>query len=246
MRRVYKPLLALKRAIRRNDLRSIAALVSDPAQARDLTAHLDDSEKVVVQRVQDSVQTLDTLRAVIAVQPRTDVELKQIVDICGTPEAMQTLNLLMSPFEREQVRKALLTYAAVDELSRLENAPEMAYVKLAVARIYHKAHEAGVVLPNSLNWTKIRAALDFDERWSALNAALEAGDERAIFKAWDAKQLNEGLELLTEKDKQLLLKALHNTSRSERLATALASDDEERVAYAKREIAGSTGSPNLT
>lgn len=243
--RVYKPLHALRRALERNDLRAVALLTSDPSQAYELVAYLDDSERSVVARVQEALLALEQLRTAIAVTPRTGEVLQQIVDLCGGSETMQTLNLLMSPFEKEQVRKALATFAAVDEMTRLDNAPEMAYIKLAIAKTYHKAIEAGVVLPGTLNWSKIRTALEFETRWSTLTTAIEAGDERAIFEAWNPVYLHEGLELLGEKDKEVLIKALQNTSRRQRLADALASNDAERVAFARRELLNWIGNPEL-
>lgn len=238
--RLYKPLLALKRAIRRNDFRAAASLLRDAPDVRELAAHLDDSENAIVASVQAAVQTLNQLRELIAVQPRTEAVVKQIVNLTDKQETLQTLNLLMSAYEKEQVRIALVTHAAVDELKRLDQAPEMPLIKLAIAKTFNKAHEAGVVLPNSLNWGKIRAAVNFETQWSALTRAIDAADERAIFVAWNPTLLYEGLELLGERDKQTLLKALQKTSRDERLKSALASNDAERIAFAKRELAEPT------
>lgn len=235
-RRVYKPLLALRRAIKRNELRAVANLVNDPVQARELVKHLEPSERIVVERVQEGVRVLPELTAALAIRPRTEPALAQIAALSGTPETTKTFELLLPAFEKKQLRNALDTYEAIDELNRLAQAPEMAWIKLATAQTYKKATAAGVVLPDTLNWTKIRAALDFQERWSALTVAIEAGDERAIFEAWNPNYLHEGLDLLSDKDKVVLLTALQNTSRNERIASALASDDAKRVAFVQREL----------
>lgn len=235
-RRVLKPLLALKRAIKRNDVRTIATMAAAPAQLQELVTHLDSSEKDVLARMQTAIQTMHSLRKALSIQPRTEQTLKQIVNLTSMADQARPLELLMTPYEKEEVRKALATFAAVDELSRLENAPDMPYIKLAIAKTYHTAYQAGVVLPNSLNWTKIRGALEFAERWSALTRALEAGDERAIFRAWNPAHLHDALELLTERDRQVLKNALQNISRRERLRSAIASNDEQRITYAKGEM----------
>lgn len=235
-RSVFKWLLAARRAIRRNDVRAIAVLVSDPAQAHELALHLEPSEKLVLERVQAAVQTLHPLREAIAIRPRTMAALQQIVDLCAPAEMMQTLEQLLSPFEKKQVRNALDTYTAIDELNRLTQAPDMAFIKLAIARTYQTAQAAGVVLPGDLNWTRIRTALRFHEEWSMLVAAIHSGDEHAIFQAWNPTTLNEGLELLDERDRLVLVKALQNTTRSARIASALASQDAERIAYVQREL----------
>ncbi len=236
-RRVFKPLLALRRAIRRNDLRAVSVLIQDPALAVGLMQHLDGSEKVVVERVQQAVQTVVELRKAIADRPWTETMLQQIVDWCEGPENLETIDALLSPFEMKQVRNALATFTAIDELRRLEQAPEMAYIKLAIAATYKKAYDAGVILPNTLNWSKIRAALEFQERWRVLTNALGAGDDRAIFEAWNPGYLHEGLELLNDHEKQTLVRALKNTSRKERIASALASEDMQRIEYVQSELA---------
>lgn len=239
-RRLWKPLLALKRAIKRNDVRALATILSNPADAKELVSHLDASEKDTVVRTQTALQTLRELREALAIQPRTIETLDQIVHLSGTSDTLRTLELLMTPYEKEQVRKALATFAAVYELSRLEQAEDKPSVKLAIAKTYHEAYGAGVVLPNTLNWTKIRTALEFEDRWNDLTQAIESGDERAIYAAWNPLHLREALGLLTEKDKHTLQRALQNTARRERLRNAFASDDEERIAYAKGEIRNPT------
>lgn len=233
--RLYKPVLGLKRAILRNDFRAVASLLREGVDVQELAAHLDDSENAVVASVQEAVQTLKRVRELIAVEPRTEAVVKQIVALCEKQETRQALNLLMSAYEKEQVRLALVAHAAVDELNRLDQAPEMPFIQLAIAKTFNKAHEAGVVLPSSLNWGKIRAAVNFEAQWSALTRAIDAADERAIFVAWNPTLLYEGLELLGEKDKETLFKALQKTSRDERLKSALASNDAKRIAFANRE-----------
>lgn len=239
-RRVLKPLLALKRALKRNDVRTVAIMAADPSQLQELVTHLDSAEKDVLGRMQAAIQTMQDLRRALSVQPPTEQALKQIVNLTGASDQTRTLEQLMTPYEKEQVRKALATFAAVDELSRLEHAPDMPYIKLAIAKTYNAAYQAGVILPNTLNWTKIRGALDFAERWSTLSRALEAGDERAIFRAWNPAHFQDALDLLTEKDRQMIRSALQNTSRRERLRSAFASNDEQRITYAKGEIQNPT------
>ncbi|HZQ06611.1 MAG TPA: hypothetical protein VFD70_08530, partial [Anaerolineae bacterium] len=238
--RLLKPLLALKRAIKRNDVRTIAGMVSDPAQAKELTALLDPSEQDIVARTQEAMQTLHELREILALQPRTEESIKQIVDLSSRSLVAKPLELLMTPYEKEQVRKATVSLVVVDELRRLEQAPEMPYTKLAIAKTYHKAYEAEAFFPDTLNWSKIRAALEFEERWNALSRAIEADDERAIFAAWIPTQLHDALDLLTEREREILQKALKNTSRRARLRSAFDSNDDERIAYAKGEIRNPT------
>src|SRR5581483_3625540 len=206
--RLLKPLLALKRAIKRNDVRTIAGMVSDPAQAKELTALLGPSEQDIVARTQEAMQTLHELREILALQPRTEESIKQIVDLSSRSLVAKPLELLMTPYEKEQVRKATVSLVVVDELRRLEQAPEMPYTKLAIAKTYHKAYEAEAFFPDTLNWSKIRAALEFEERWNALSRAIEADDERAIFAAWIPTQLHDALDLLTEREREILQKAL--------------------------------------
>ncbi len=98
-------------------------------------------------------------------------------------------------------------------------------------------------MPGPLNWGKIRAAVDFQERWDALNVALQSGDEHAIFRAWNPTHLYDAVDLLNERDRATLSAALQKRGRDERLASALASQDMERVSYARRELADMTATP---
>ncbi len=238
--RMLKPLLALKRAIKRNDVRTIAALVHDPVQAKELVPLLDPAEQDIVARTQEAIQAWHELRELLAIFPRTEETLKQIADLASRSAVARTLELLMTPYEKEQVRKAAVSLVAVDELHRLEQAPEMPYTKLAIAKTYHKAYEAEAFLPDTLNWSKIRTALEFEERWNTLTRALESGDERAIFAAWSPTQLHDALDLLTEREREILHKAIQNTGRRARLRSAFDSNDEQRIAYARGDIRSPT------
>ncbi len=146
-RRSYKALLAVRRAIKRNDLRTVAALITDPEQAQELAALLDDSERDVLLRVHYSVQNLNELRAVLAAQPLTQASLLQVTELCGNLETRHNLTLLMSPYENQQVNRALLAANVVDELTRLDNAPDNALIKLAIAKAYRKHRMQASVCP---------------------------------------------------------------------------------------------------
>lgn len=213
---VYKPLLALKRAIKKYDLRTIAALTGDQSQLYDLISQLDDSEKGIVMRVQTVVQTLQGLRRALAVHPHTEATLKQISDLYNPPETARMLDLLLTPLEKEQVRKALAAYALVGELKQLDRAPVIPANKLAIAQTVQRAQAQGLGLPNTLNWNKIRAALEFEARWKALKQAIENNDERAIWKAWNPNVMYESLHMLTEADQQRLRQVLQSARRGAR------------------------------
>jgi hypothetical protein len=233
-----KPLLTLRRAIQRNDVRIIAALVIDPAQTRDLVAHLDDTEKYVVNQVQMAMQSLDELRNLFQVEPRTEMVLAQIVNLADAPGVAQPLEQLLTPFEKQELRKARIAFQVTDELARLGPAPDIPYVKLAIAKSYRQAQVAEVSLPDTVNWNKIREALAFEEQWSALRRAIEGGDERAIFRAWNPGHLYPALDMLSENEREVLATALQNTSRNERMESALYSKDEARIAFARQESGG--------
>ncbi len=248
VQRLYKPLLALKRAVKKNDVRTIAAYVADSAQLQELTPHLDAAEKLVVTRVQAAAELHAKLRPLLAAAPHSEETLQQIAALChvspgnstpssrSTSETLRTCQVLMTPFEQDQLHKALLAFRLVDELRQLDHPRPSPLVKRAIAQTYQKALAEGIILPMTLNWSKIRMAVDFEERWSALMRALDANDEQAIFAAWNPAQLYEALDLLSDKQKQTILTAVQNVSRRERLANALASDDEQRIAYARREL----------
>lgn len=235
-RRRFKPLLALQRAIKRNNLRAVARLISDPSTARELVPRLSAAEQAVVARTQSALESLTELRELIAQQPRTLETLRQIVTLAGA-DREHTLEALLSPYERQELHKATLMFQALDELRRLEQAPDMPYVKLAIARTYHQARAGGMVLPEGLNWGKIRAALAFEEKWTALARALERGDEHGIFRAWNPTLLHDAFDLLSERDQQKLLQALDNARRgtgdSQRLA--LARGEDTRAANSSHE-----------
>lgn len=213
---VYKPLLALKRAIKKYDLRTIAALVGDQTQLYDLLTQLDDSEKGVVMRVQVAFETLQGLRRALAQQPYTEATLKSVSELYDPPETARMLDALMTPLERGQVRKALAAYALVGELKQLDRAPVIPANKLAIAQTVRRAQAEGLVIPNTLNWSKIRAALEFEARWNALKQAIEKNDERAIWKAWNPNLMYEALHMLSEPDQQLLRQVLQPARRGAR------------------------------
>lgn len=235
-RRLQKPLLALRRAIRRNDVRMIATLVRDPVRTQEIQSHLAESDKNAVGRMQTALRAREELGKVLRQPARTEETLRQIVDLAGAPTMIPYLEPLLTTYEIKEVRKAQEMLTALDELKRLEQAPDMPYLKLAIAKTYHKVTAAGGVLPPTGNWSKVRAALEFEQQWSALTRAIEAGDEAAIFAAWNPGQLHEALDLLTDKERETLYKALNNTSRRERLRNAFDSHDESRIAFAKGEI----------
>jgi hypothetical protein len=243
-RRIYKPLLALKRALKRNDVRTAAALAADPEQARDLASQLDETEKAEFSKVQSALATGNDVRAALAVTPPTADVFQQIADLCHNSDTRRMLKQILSPFENQQLDKALVTAEVMDELRRFDQAPDIPHVKLAVAKSYNKAREAGIVLPGDLNWSKIRGAVEFQERWAELNRAIESGDEYAIFNAWNPNYMYDALDMLNERDKQTLVRALQNRARTERLQSALASDDAERVAFAGRELSNTQNLSN--
>lgn len=212
-KRVFKPLVALKRAIRHNDIRTLAAYARDDSQAHELDIYLDSTEKAVMARVQTAVQTLEALRAVLAVRPRTRETLNRITDLCSSPEIARTLDWLLTPTEKEQIRKAVFTAAAVQELDRLEDAPDTPAVRLARAKIYRRGKDAGFVFPAALNWTQLRAALEFQDQWNTLLAALQAQDDTAIYQAWNPFRLGEALDLLSAQERQALARAIENAPR---------------------------------
>jgi hypothetical protein len=240
-KRRFRELLALRRALKRNDFRTVAGLIADPEQARELAALLDDTEREELTKAQYFIETGNDIRATMAAEPRSEANVMHIAQLCANPETKRAMRLLMSAYEFEQLEKLLLTAATMDELKKLENAPDMPYIKLAIAKTYNKAREAGIVLPGDMNWSRIRSAVEFQERWSELTRALEANDENAVFRVWNPTHMYEALDLLGERDKQTLSRSLQNKGRTARLESALASGDAERVAFVGRELAGSNG-----
>jgi hypothetical protein len=197
-------------------------------------------------RVDAALRTLRELRSALAAQPRTEQVLNRIADLCREPETAKTCESLMTPTEKEQLRKALIAAAAVEKLNQLDKVPLSPTNKLAIAKTYYHVSGEGIVLPTTLNWSKIRIAVEFMGRWNALTQALAANDEVAIFEAWNPAQMYDALELLSDEDKVTLLRAVKNTSRRERLENALASDDAQRVAFAKRELSDPVDVTNST
>ena len=234
-RSLFKPMVALKRALQRKDRRKIAALTENGTDVA-LIAQLDDWEKTAVSEARAALESLEELRDALAISPSTKETLERVVRLYSAPGVARALESLLTPNEKLQIRWTLAAKDVLDELEKLGAAEPSAQQQLKIAQLYRAARRAGDVIPRILDWTILRAALEFEEHWTALTSALELQDEGAIFDAWDSCYRLQALTLLTESQKQILQQALRRVGRREYLFRAQNSGDAERIAFAQSEI----------
>lgn len=213
------PLLALRHAIARKDIRSVSALV---VEAKELETRLSEEECTYVEFARGMDQAIRKLERAL--------ESRDIDEIARAykPE----LDPFLTDFDKERVQNVLAIRRYLSEMKELSQKNEMAKDKVAIAQKYKEAKENGALVFDSLDWEKLYEAVEFESAWQKLTRALESGDQEATFESWIPGEFHPYYQELSEEQRRRLWQAIRYVGARARLQQALDSRDPQRVAFA--------------
>lgn len=219
IRQRHLPLLALRYAIGRKDVREVSTLV---AQNKGLEAHPSETERAYVAFAIETHNAIQDLEQALA---SGDVEA---IAHAYKPE----LEPFLTDLDRERAQSALAIRQYLLELKELSGKSETARDKVAIAQKYKEAKANGVLMLDSLDWETVQEALEFEARWKQLKDALDASDIDATFESWIPGRFHPYYQELSDEQRRCLLQTIRYVGARERLKQALDSRDPQRVAFA--------------